>query len=292
MATRYWIGTGNDVGNAASWGGSAPVDTDSAYILKSTDALTTNLNQSGIDLVDLVIGGDVSASIGTPSSPLYYGVMTGKVVIDSPRCPAIHFRCTSVPTIVVKDTGNDNYAFHLYGGTVTAMYINKAGRVVIGANATVTTLRIGNSGDIANDVVVEIEEGASITTIIQNGGVIYNKANATTINVNAGMHVNNGTGAGAVTTLTITPNAKYFFNADGKTISTVNIEGGVFDARKDPKAKTVTTVNLQSGGQFLAENGVGTVAVGTLNGYGGVYDTVATSMNIVIPPSSGMIRAV
>lgn len=290
MANRYWIGTGSDVSAAANWGGSAPVDSDSAFILKATEAITTNLAQSSIDLVDLTIGKDVTASIGSPTVPLYYGVMTGKVVIDAPRCPSINFRCTSVPTLIVKNAGNDNYAFHLYGGTVTTMIVNKAGRVVIGANATVTTLVIGNSGDIMNDVVIEIEEGATVGTIIQNGGQANCKATVTTVKVNAGIHTNNGVGAGAVTTLDVGPYGKYIFNADGKTITTANIYG-VLDARQDPKVKTVTTANLYGGGQLLFENGVGTVAVGTLNGYGGFYDAVASSMNVIVPPSIGVIRA-
>lgn len=282
MASRTWLDTSGDAGANANWG-TAPADGDSAYILQASQTITTNVNQSSVDLVDLYIGENVTGTIGTATSPLYYGICTGKCVVNAPSAQAVNLRFTSIPTLIVRGASASPYGFHLYSGNINTMYVTKGGTIRIGANATVTTLYVMYENSQAGDTNIIIEEGAALTTVHQIGGMVNSQVAFTTYNISGGTLMQVGESTGSITTLNMYGSANVVYSSPGTTITTLNGYGGTFDASQDGRAKTISTANSYTGNLIMGDNGTETITFTTVNKYGGKFIGKAGTLNENIP---------
>lgn len=254
MASLYWIGGAS--GNAGNWStasnwstGSVPVDGDEVVIDgRSTNAITSGLNQSAVTLASLRIDLSNAYNVGTATAPLQVGaticyigrdetsgatgsgaslvnidfgsVQTACYVYGSPNTGS-----DGIEPVILKGTHASNVV-HVYGGVVGVATADPADV------ATVATLNVeGGRATCSN--------GCTLTTVNQDAGTLFLEAAATTINQHAGTLET--IGSGAITTANVSGTAR--FNSTG-TITTLNVYGsGLADFSNNAAARTVTNAS-------------------------------------------------
>lgn len=245
MATRYWIGGGNDGAWAtiANWdgGASAPGNGDTVII----GATNQNIHGSTVATTTLTIKvtpnyggviGDDTPLIFSAGMTLFEYAGTGA---------ACNIACTG-GTTTDSNFNHTGGTATISGGTWTKI-TNGIGAMSIAAAAVVTTLQ-----NVAG--TISVGYNATAITTLTNSGTVTCARNITTATLDRGplIHVDNGTTTyTACTTVTIGNGATYNKRSGG----------------------TDTTVHLKPGGTLTiagTSGGVaGTVTVTTLNQWGG-----------------------
>lgn len=255
MAIDNYLNQSGDWSAAANWGtGAAPTSSDIVAILNGTYALTTSLPAAaaGVNYAGFQLGPGFSGTIGTGAAPLYLGSVTARIDWQGVNCSGAHLAVDTGDTcaIDVRGTGPGLYALALYGpGTWSEVNVQSAQKVYIGASAVVTLLVVHAGAR------VYIESGATVTTIINQGGVIDNYAAVTTINQADGVFMHLGSTTFNVTTLNNYGGTFKFFSGGG-TITTANMHGGTLNADGGNGAARVITTLARYGGSVNL-NGLG-----------------------------------
>ena len=271
--TTVWVGGYSDVTGdwsvAGNWSNGVPASTDTVYIENSSTDIDAGLDQSAIDLAALHIKHSYTGTIGTVAAPLQLGdtssgtteVFIGQQdgMLVGSGSPRIKLDFAARPTDVTvyrtcgttEDTGLE--PVRIIGTAIGELNV-LGGTVGIATTlstdvAAVTKLNVGTAG--GEQPLVNI--GAGVTTLtnvyITNGRVI-NKGCALTVTaltINGGTY--NAYGSTVYTSLYINGGSVYWY-CDG-TVTTLYVKGEI-DFSVDPRAKTVTTCNMYSGGKLNA----------------------------------------
>lgn len=255
--TTYWIG------------GALPdgATTDTIIIDNLSDDIA-GVDESDEDGMTLYTGPNFTGSLGTPSTPMKFGSsMVFK--INSPRAKQICLWPVAATSVNIEGCGFQKYGVYFYDGNLTVVNISGGGYIVLGALTNPTTIQMVVPGGSVAGARLEIESGATITTVTQSGGTILNYAAMTTVNLERGEFHHLGDTTGAITT--VNQHAGLFNfqaatsgSASGFTIGTANVYGGLFDASRDARPRIVTAANLYAGGQIRA---AASATVTTLNEY-------------------------
>lgn len=178
--TRYHNEGSTDWANAASWrtetfGGSAvPVDTDSVYFDGGSDNVSSNVDQTGIDLATLAFTSGFSGRVGAGSSPLIIGVNAavglGSGILEYGAGGGVAY-VKADPTNgidIVRVTG----AGHLYlvGGTINTKAEITRGQLSIDEN-TVLSAKIVNIW--GGETVIDYKADGTPPTINVYGGTVF-----------------------------------------------------------------------------------------------------------------------
>lgn len=276
-----WTSTSStDVNSTANWStGAVPTTTDVVRLWDRAKAsLTTNqtaLSAVAIGTLDIGPLFDASASgtpgsIGTPSTPLQFGAMTGEVRINSPSCQSVNFRCTSCPLLVVENTHPNEASVYLTAGTYTSAQIVGGRGTTLGASITTTTLRIGSESS-ATTVVVAIESGATLTTVRMQNGYVKSLAAAGTIHLMGGTWEQVGNTTTDITTIYVHDGATLNYDSKSGTITTLEVSPrGTVVLDRTPYAKTITNCFAWEGAIIKYHNAVtftnGIIPVGQFKG--------------------------
>lgn len=260
MADNLWQGSDGNWANAANWADGVPTADDIVRIFSTSLDITSGMAQNTINGLNIQIGRDFAGTLGTPADPLYIGTGTS-IFINAPLARSINIRPSSASDIIVADTHTDPYSFYVpASGTITKMLVRK-GQVRMGATADVTTLRCSHRGDRLNDVDLTLEAGLTVGTLYQGGGIIKSKTDIATVRLFGGLHISDGTTEGDVTDVEIYGGAEYRYEARGRTIATLRVFAGTFDASRDAYEKTIGTVHLWPDAVFNVDNHVQTIAI-------------------------------
>lgn len=270
MATRYWQDVSSDFESTSNWSAATvPVTGDSFHVLSGSTGILTTLDQSDQDFANITFGPEFVGPIGTATSPLKLGTLTGTITINSPLADTINLWPVGVGTVVVAACNNKTYACHFYDGAITSLYVTGGQQIRIGAGMVITTLHV-----IPNslDTRVFIEQGAAVTTINQSNGTIYSSAGCTTYNGRGGLFRLQGDQTASVTTINLNSEGNRFVvenEGTSTTFATVNAFKGVFQL-DTATAKTITNGNCYLGGYIDLRRGKDTVTVSNaLSVYGG-----------------------
>ena len=245
-----------DVG--ANWsGGSVPANSDDVYIEDSEVDILYGLDQNSVTLTSLNIGMNFTGTIGLPyrnendyieyrdrylkvkatTVNVGYGVGQGSNLINLDQSTVqttvnVNGSASSFsqnrPTIQWKGTHASNVV-NLSKGSFGAA-------VEPGETATISTLTVGYTDNIAGDVDATIGSGVTLTTVNKSGGDLVLNCGATTVTQTAGTLT---VQAGAFTTVNVQGGSCYY-NSTG-TLTTANVTGnGILDFSKDMRSKTIT----------------------------------------------------
>ena len=252
MADKLCIGNGTssssnygDWSQADNWSPSGvPVNSDNVrFSAEHTLSVTAGLNQSAVTLADFIIESGYDGKIGTNTAALQIGV-TNFEYSGTGDYAFMDFDASTVDP-VIHTTGTSTagkVGLHLKGtamGTVVVMGGAVGLGSIHGTAATVTTLRVTGGS-------VEIGSGSTVTNIYSFGGAITTGTNITDCNVNGGSVTTKE--QAAITTLDIESGTVNFQSE--ATWATVNINGGTLSVGAG-SAKTITTLTLEPGGDFI-----------------------------------------
>jgi len=136
----------------------------------------------------------------------------------------------SIPAILLKGTDADNTLIVMKGSVGTAFF---AGEIT-----TFNTISVGYITNQTSDSSVQCGGGATLGTIVQNGGSVSIQSNVTTYTQYAGKVVIGGSA-------TVETGVFYGTVVDQSsgTWTTVTVNG-VYDARQNPYDKTITNALL------------------------------------------------
>lgn len=251
----------NDVAVAENYvGGSVPSSGDTLILQNSSSSLLYNLD--ALDGVKLVQYQSFTGTIGLPLYATYGqlsyreyrdtyltidggscvlglgdGAGSGRIKIDfgAVTTAAVVYNAgnsieNSIPAILLKGTDADNTLIVMKGSVGTAFF---AGEIT-----TFNTISVGYITNQTSDSSVQCGGGATLGTIVQNGGSVSIQSNVTTYTQYAGKVVIGesatvGTGVFYGTVV----------DQSSGTWTTITING-VYDARQNPYAKTITNALL------------------------------------------------
>ena len=240
--------------------GSAPVSTDDVILDRSAINYTDGLAMSAVTLASLSIYASYTGSIGRPATnpngyPEYrateLAISSDVLTIgagDGNGSPNIRLNLGSVACVAeIIKTGQSQEigcaSVQLRGTSITSLIIHNGSvdlAVNAGHTATVTLLQVAGG-------TVRTGTGCTVTTCQVNGGTVEMLKNPTTLTVLGGTVTLRG--SNAPTTITIRRSGRLVYNSN-QTITTLNL-GGVLDLSDDLRTFTVTTVNLEPGGQII-----------------------------------------
>ncbi len=271
MAVRTWTGAASgSLATAGNWKeGSVPVDGDIAYFPVGGADVTAGLDQSAIQLAQLIVEPGCATKFGTSSGYMQYDVAdnTGRFEFHGIGLAYIDVGDSICSPQIFNSFTNGTGLRGLYlKGTAIGTLSIFAGQVALaglsGEASTATTIRV--LGPQAN---VLIGDGVTLTTLHVNDGFCELRAAATTLNLYDGEVLTRM--VGAITTVnTYAGNA--FLESTG-TITALNINGGIVNMLESGNARTVTTPTLNAG-EFL-------------------YDpAIVTLTNKIAVPSAGKLR--
>ncbi len=228
--------------SGASWTGlfaAAPVTGDTASVgVDASQVISTNMDQSAVDLNGLTFQHPSRLRIGSAAGPLKYE-MSGPLRWDQGGGHLYFEISTSAAPQIVVSGPNCNL---VGGGTATLIEVSDRGGLFVSEDVTLTAVNMYGGGYAE----IEAKSGDDFTAIITGGGEMLTRRNATTVDI-AGGTFRTEDGAVTVTTATVREGGKFYHS--GGTITTLNVyAGGVFDAMTSQVPFTVTTLNLSDNG--------------------------------------------
>lgn len=237
MVTRDWIGTdpGNegDWATAANWSGAAvPATGDTARLMTGTQSVTQGLDQSGVNLAQLLIGPDYSGNVASSANYLEIGATLvsmnglGEAWLD---CSTGSF---NYDTIYVRGTGSGRRLYTK--GNVTNAHI-MFGRytAVTGTIADLYAEAISSDTsepdlEILDADVTNLWQMSGVTLLNGTGTITTLRCGGGTVTLQEGTCTNTEGWGGTIVA-----------NAPG-TYASVKMFKGRFDGSKDDRAKTIT----------------------------------------------------
>lgn len=265
MPTTFtWTGgaADGDYTTAANYspGTGPPADGDSLIFDRGNVNLTVNLDQSAVDLVDLIITPGFTGTLGISAGSPFKIRTTGSYLVqpgsglDSAGQPnRLFLNSGGTNPIVALDCNPENPQTLIdFGGTITTARL-QAGRVTWGASSTTfhTQPRDGNDANL-----YVTYNGGTITTAHLYGGDgnIAAATTFTTMNHHAGLLWNY---KGAITTVNLHKSrpSQQFIHYSTSTITTLTaFMNAFFDGSRDGRAKTITNAIRHAGATIRAGN--------------------------------------
>ena len=265
----------NDWSTVANWEADAlPANSDDVYIPAGGSSILYGLNQSSVTLTSLTIDQGFTNFIGLPEinadgtnydeyRDTYLRISATTVTIGDGTgggAGRIKLDVGSAQTaITVRNTGNpesESLPACLIKGTHASnvLTITKGSVGVAVQPGEVSTIATVNIGYLTNqdfDSVVRMGSGVTLTTINKTGGNLSIESNSTTIN-----HTGGELQLLAGTVTTINCDAGTIYDRSPGTITTLIIGSrGVYDASRDPRAKTITNCDLYAGAELHDPHG-------------------------------------
>lgn len=247
MATVYWIGSdggggGTDWNDTTNWSGGVPVNGDVVYIDRTSDSITTNLNQSAVTLNGLYITSNFTGSIGNdPDS-------------GSNEFLQIAVNGANGPVVIGDGNGNGSQRLNLDFGT-TDTHIDIRQTPTTGTDSPFAPLRIkmDNSGS-------EVQVNGDNSNVAFNDDPSLSSKDMGAVTIFAGSNITIGPGS-VYTTLDVVNGNVLVEATQGTNViagGTVQLEGSA----------TVTSIT-QTGGT-VESNTTGIIT--TYTGRGGILD--------------------
>lgn len=261
----------NDWSTATNWsGGAVPVNDDTIIIESSLISIYYGLDQSAITADYLTIKQSFLGTIGLPrtnaSNYVEYrdtylkispdvitigsgeGTGSGRIKINTGSVATAVSVLNSgtalengIPAICWKGTHASN--------TVSVTKGDLGAAIFAGEVATILTLKMGYYNSPENDAVVHCGSGVTLGTVTKNGGELT--CDNTTAAITALTQTIGETEifgiTNAVTLLNLYGGTVYYSTAGTLTAGVVGTSG-VLDFRRDMRAKTVTALQVYSGG--------------------------------------------
>lgn len=244
MATVTWLNADGNINNTANYStGAKPSNGDSLDIPKADQTVTTNPTGLGaINLLNSTIGVAFTGQWGSTSAPITYGTCTGTLKINAPRAGLISVAPTAWPSVQVVDCGASQSPLYFSSGTYTDLVILGGGLIIVGASCTVTNLHVIGGQGTRPSPNVRIDAGAAVTNLYAQAGNIDTYAAITNSKISGTARLNYlGDSAINSTTVEVYGSlARMDVYAQGTHSSVKAFAGGVFDASKDSRTKTVT----------------------------------------------------
>ncbi len=287
MATPTASAGPNDWSTAGNWStGSVPTTGDIVHLNNNAAALLWGLNQSAVTLSALHIAHTFTGVVGLPLDRFTVDPDSSDSSKPEYRTSYLRVGATQVnigaqadqegatgASRLKLDTGSGQTQLNVlasssssadaglpalrWKGTHAGNVVNVTrGQIALagdtpGETATLSELNVGQQGDVANDALVTVGSGVTVTTVRQAGGVLYQLAGATTLWQSAGTcHV---IGSGALTTARIAGIA--YLGSTGAIGTLTVVGGGQADFSRDPRARTVTNCALHRGATLNLDNG-------------------------------------
>ena len=271
MATRIWQSTDGDWANTASWSGAAvPADGDSVYFPPSnSQAVTSGLGQSSIELVDMIVHPGFTAAIGSTGtlldiaisgSLLYYG--SGGLHVASSLGSAatnielILIAAASPGTLITIDSESGD------AGTIPLIHLAR-GKVTFGQNLTGNTNLYIDAVEGVNDVTLTSPLIAGVfVDVWQSAGRVELGDNVTgTWAISGGIGISEL--AMTIADLNASGTARFIHNSTG-TITDANICGNaMLDLTDNIDVKTITTLYLKHQAKLKKFDNATLHAIGT-----------------------------
>lgn len=261
MADIEWLGTGTDLSVGANWeGGVAPASGDSAIFDRpqTAGAITGGLDQSAVNLVNLIIRPDFNGTIGSSGSPMKYGALTGYVSIDPAGTTdqEIWWQVTSATNAAISNAGSSKYGCVMVDGTVTRLIVNPrtpTARIRLGAAVNLT--------DLIADLMGQcwIESGAALTNAFANGNAnVVCEAAITNVQVGgAARWAHQGSATFNISDLKVGDRGLFLWESPGSTITLLQTYGHGRVLASSGRAKTLT--NCRAYGESLVDASNGSV---------------------------------
>lgn len=253
MATRTWLDSNGDWEDTDNWSGAtAPVTGDTVIIASGSQNITTNLDQSAVDELTIIIGEDFQGTIGTSGTNLEVGDDI-TLRFNGKRCQGCFITITSGDVYV---TGASHYPNSLVlNGTVTSIYVSAANNLTLGSALTATNLYLEGP-----QITATLESGLTLTNAFVNAGVITCQAALTNLYMSGGLWKHMGTSTNDITLVELrAAQARFIWDAPGSTIGYATVYAGIFDGSVDPGAKTLTDGEVHFGGTLNLSNGLDTI---------------------------------
>lgn len=192
MATLYWLGATADFTSTSNWstsrkgssGAGPPADGDTVFIIDGTGDITGNLDNTGVDLVGLTIGGEFTGGIGAAGSALTIGV-SGNGGGGTYYCRINYKGSNTINLAAGSDTIDElhvtrpngsagAFRLNLTGGTTTLMYVGRGVNLYAEDGAVVTTAEFaGGFGRFGYNAT-------AITALTVGGGAVVQARRAIT----------------------------------------------------------------------------------------------------------------
>lgn len=252
---------------AANWsGGSMPSASDTVVIEAGSESILYGLTGTATSFGAVIVEDGFSNSIGLPEinskgfheyRATYLDMTTTALTIGGTGrgSSLMKINLNSAATaVVVYGTGQgttNEPALQLTGGSSATLYVAN-GQVAVASRATETANFTSiSTGANAN---VSIGRGTTVTTVTSLGNTFV-ECSVTNLNVRG----NTTTTLAQVTTLDV--NAGRALYQSSQTITTAYVGPGVLDC-SDLRTRTITTLNMRSGGKLIDPQQ--TCTVGTL----------------------------
>lgn len=277
MAIRTWRGgdPAGDFSAATNWLGGLglPVAGDTLIfneegIESITIALDTfSVANLGGTLAAVTVGEGYSGDLGFLGTPVDFGLPAGGRM-DYMGSGAGHFASTGgnhpIVNIQQQDTaGQEGGVF--YTGTASLVSISR-GRLTVLAGATITTMSVSYITNRNFDAKADINNGASMGTLSMAGGLIFNDATLSVLNLGRGRLRHGENSSSAIGT--IDQFGGIFDHRDGDVTGTYNGYAGLLIADNSGKARTVDTLNRHTGFNSRLDLGAGIYVITNDNAFG------------------------
>lgn len=256
MATRIFKSPNNqDFATAANWSGdTAPVSNDTIVIRDSRTPIVAS-DQSAITGITCRILESYLGMIGDPTTYLQLGITAlqigaveagkryggaGRLNIDtgSAACSADIFS-TALDALdlghcpVRLKFGHSSGSLRLHSGRAAVAGLD-------GETSTIGTIEVGKEADFDASTFLLVGDGVTLTTLKVHGARALLRCAATTVTVNGGVCATDG--AGAITTVNATGGVVKLGSTG--TITTLNASNGTIIDASDPRARTITNLNM------------------------------------------------
>ena len=253
MADKTWLG--NDPGNEGDWNTAAnwnpsgvPVASDNVRIPPGSNAITTGLDQSAVGLGEVVVQPGYTGTIGT--NLLFLRINPNRFVFSGTGAAWIDLGASAIDASVTAtgSAGTGERGLYLIGSAVNVLsvsggFVGFASRH--GEAGTVTTARVTGGS-------LWIGFGATVTSLEIASGDCQLSTGATSVVVDDGTLTTLETKA--INTVTINQGAASL-NSTG-LLTTLNINGGSVNFTRSGLPRTVTTVQINAGGEVTYDPSV------------------------------------
>lgn len=262
MANFDWTDGAADgnFGTAGNWNpAGVPASSNTYRILTSSRAIVSGMAQGALTGLTLVVGGEFSGSVGTPASPLVVGSVT-ELRYDAKLCSSFNINPGTCTAAYIRNA-HPARADSFYGtaGTWTLIHIVGGPTIRFGASATLAALYSGMMSGAGQPIGITLDSGLTLTAATMLAGTVQASCAATTINL-AGHAVWNHVGSSTGNIATLNQwGGSFYYDSPGMTMTKGNIYGGLFDCRRDGRAKTITNLDGWPGARVVLDNLTGTL---------------------------------
>jgi len=265
MAIREWLDVSGDFNSISNWtGATVPVAGDDIRILKGSKDVVTNVDKSGVAFDNVTVGPEFAGTWGTPSNPFKTGAID-RLNFNGRNCRSFNFEPDGCTDLVLQSTNPNPMSFYMPDGAATNVILKQGRGIRLGAGVVITTLMQAlDAGVNASDLLTIVEAGATLSTVIVDGGTFLCKAGVTAGYVKRGEWRHEAE-SGDITSLYM-DGGTFRHLGDDSDIPTLEVFAGTFDASEDSRPKSIggTSLKLWPRAVFNVNNGSFTITLGTI----------------------------